>query len=379
MNISQLLETKTSDHITYQDLLNCDEWKNKRKEIIYRDNHLCTICTSSKTLDGKFSDRNSLSILYGRKLNGEASFTNSRIHLEVHHEFYIRNLLPWEYDDALITVCNECHAVIHQEQKIPVYFDESKSKSVNNDPCEKCGGIGLLEMYNHVQNGICFQCHGTGVQAFWSPNKKEGVFTWQYLYQYRSAFNNLFSGNYSFSEKELIDFNKYLELGNEQYEITSGINKESKIGLIFNENIYWTDYLKVIYYYEPHVIYAGDGNDIYDYQIYFEKLPIDKNLELSKNKDCKELLLIQSHEPIESDAEAENLNLQIDRNQRYYDSFLNKINYSADEIFLIMSGDETLHFFNENFYTNVFEKIIKDIPDFTIENFYGLFAKTIAI
>ncbi|KIA89595.1 hypothetical protein [Kaistella jeonii] len=378
MNISQLLDLKTSDHITYQDLLNCDEWKNKREEILDRDNHLCTICKTSKTLDGTFLTGYSKNILYARRMNGELSLPDFRIHLEVHHEFYIRNLFPWEYDDALITVCNECHAAIHQERKIPVYFDQSKTIAVNEDPCQKCGGLGFLDMFAHVQNGICFQCHGTGIQTFWSPNKKEKKFTWQFLYEYRTAFNYLFSGNYSFSEKQLIDFKNYLELGNEHYEINSVISKELKLGLIFNTNICWTDYLEILFYNKPQIIYTGDGIDIYDYQIDFAKLPIDKTVELFKNKDYQESLFIKLYEAIESDTDSQHITVEFERNQKYYNLLREKTNYSADEIFHIMSGEERLHYFNENFYNIVFEKITNDIPNFTIEKFYGLFAKRTA-
>ncbi|MDN3607259.1 hypothetical protein [Kaistella yonginensis] len=373
--LSELLKNKKEEAITYHDLLNCVEWKSKREEVLDRDNHLCTICTSSKTLDGKFSDRNSLSILYGRKLNGEASFTSSRIHLEVHHKFYIRNLFPWEYDDALITVCNECHAMIHQEQKIPVYFDQSKTVIVNEDPCQKCGGTGFLDMYNHVQNGTCFQCHGTGVQKFWSAIKKEKIFTWQFLYKNRLIFNDFFSGNYCFSEKQLIDFNKYLEVGNPHDVITSGIDQKLRLGLIFNANIFWTDYLKVIYYNEPRVIYAGDGVDIFSYHIDFGQLPFTKNIELNKNKDHQEYLFLDSFGPIESDEDSNHITSEFNNNERYYDSLIEKSYYSNQEIFKVIAGEDPLCLFNDNIYSFIFNKILKDIPDFTIEKFYGLFEK----
>jgi 5-methylcytosine-specific restriction endonuclease McrA len=83
--------------------------------------------------------------------------------LNVHHKYYITGLKPWEYDDdALITLCQECHQKRH-EIAIPKY--RSLSKNIIDaycHKCKRCGGSGYLPQYNHVQNGICFNCGGEG-------------------------------------------------------------------------------------------------------------------------------------------------------------------------------------------------------------------------
>lgn len=81
---------------SYSDLLNTEEWRNKRLKIVKRDNCRCTYC-------------------------------GNRFHLHVHHKYYSaypNGVLvdPWNYpDDALITLCSYCHQRVHARKKIKVY------------------------------------------------------------------------------------------------------------------------------------------------------------------------------------------------------------------------------------------------------------------
>ena len=81
---------------SYSDLLNTEEWRNKRLKIIKRDNCRCVYC-------------------------------GNRLHLHVHHKYYSaypNGVLvdPWNYpDDALITLCAYCHQRVHARKKIKVY------------------------------------------------------------------------------------------------------------------------------------------------------------------------------------------------------------------------------------------------------------------
>lgn len=82
---------------SYSDLLNTEEWRNKRLKIIKRDNCRCTYC-------------------------------GNRFHLHVHHKYYSAYpngvlVYPWNYpDDALITLCSYCHQRVHARKKIKVYY-----------------------------------------------------------------------------------------------------------------------------------------------------------------------------------------------------------------------------------------------------------------
>lgn len=72
--------------------------------------------------------------------------------------------LPWEYPiKSLKTLCKKCHEAIHKITKVPVYFDSSLEAIFGFKlNCTRCNGIGYLEEYNHVKNGVCFECGGSG-------------------------------------------------------------------------------------------------------------------------------------------------------------------------------------------------------------------------
>ena len=82
---------------SYSDLLNTEEWRNKRERILKRDNYRCVYC--------------------GRR----------HVKLHVHHKYYSAYpngalVDPWNYpDDALITLCSYCHQRVHARKKIKVY------------------------------------------------------------------------------------------------------------------------------------------------------------------------------------------------------------------------------------------------------------------
>lgn len=124
--------TKTQE--PYEFLLLRDEWKAKRERILIRDSHTCQMCGAS----------------------------SDDVVLHVHHKHYINGLDPWEYKDSeLVTLCEDCHSKVHFEQKVPFYiFDGNKFVEACYISCSRCGGAGYLYQYRHVQNGICFRCHG---------------------------------------------------------------------------------------------------------------------------------------------------------------------------------------------------------------------------
>jgi hypothetical protein len=44
--------------------------------------------------------------------------------IEIHHKYYIRHRLPWQYpDNCFMILCNSCHNAYHKLRKIPVYDD----------------------------------------------------------------------------------------------------------------------------------------------------------------------------------------------------------------------------------------------------------------
>lgn len=81
----------------YNYLLQRPEWIYKAIRIKERDGHCCKYC--------------------GNVCN-----------LQVHHKYYSRypngmKVMPWNYpDDALITLCQNCHEKVHKTKKIKLYY-----------------------------------------------------------------------------------------------------------------------------------------------------------------------------------------------------------------------------------------------------------------
>lgn len=119
--------------LTYEELLLSDEWRAKRKHIIHRDKMQCRMCGNQKTSE-----------------------------LEVHHRYYVYNTSPWNYpDEALITLCKDCHTLIHETYSPLIYtVQNDKYVRMNFTPCNKCGGRGYIKEYKHIEGGICFRCRG---------------------------------------------------------------------------------------------------------------------------------------------------------------------------------------------------------------------------
>jgi len=83
--------------------------------------------------------------------------------LNIHHKYYIKGHKPWEYDnDALVTLCKDCHKKRHESSSVRYYDQENKFIGTLK-VCDRCGGSGYLSQYIHVENGICFKCGGEGV------------------------------------------------------------------------------------------------------------------------------------------------------------------------------------------------------------------------
>jgi len=70
----------------YLQQLRDPRWQKKRLEILNRDNFTCQYCLCKDK------------------------------ELQVHHRYYDKDKLPWEYDDdCFITLCNDCHEIETKE------------------------------------------------------------------------------------------------------------------------------------------------------------------------------------------------------------------------------------------------------------------------
>ena len=203
--------------MTYSELLNSPDWRQKRLEILKRDDCVCQNCnnikietfiqsyglldrrsTNSKRLIYKIFENQETSIaidsfkpynqivknimLYldktqdnyfvpiaARRLKkGEIDsidvdiLTNEWIfvnNLHIHHKYYIKDKLPWEYNtDALQTLCWNCHEELHKNVQVPIYLNNEVYGYLT--PCFRCFGAGQFPEFCHIQSGICFRCNG---------------------------------------------------------------------------------------------------------------------------------------------------------------------------------------------------------------------------
>ena len=86
------------------------------------------------------------------------------IPLHIHHQYYIKDRNPWEYeDDALVTLCADCHQKRHNTTNIPMYSTNGELLKSNLQLCNRCQGRGYIPQYHYYYEGICFQCYGEGV------------------------------------------------------------------------------------------------------------------------------------------------------------------------------------------------------------------------
>ena len=133
-SVLDLLKQKKIETIGYNDLLVCFEWKFVRFKILLRDNFCCQDCGAIDNMH------------------------------HVHHKYYLKDLMPWEIDEnALVTLCRSCHTRRHEIEIIKVYKKAENlfvSTSYQCVKCPRCNGTGYLPQYNHVEEGVCFLCHG---------------------------------------------------------------------------------------------------------------------------------------------------------------------------------------------------------------------------
>ncbi len=152
------------EKIPYSELIETIEWFEKRKQILERDNNRCTLCFKKGTNVSKQELDGSYQYLWDELKNGTniRYYSNKQIWMHVHHKFYIKNKLQWDYrDEDLITYCNWCHFTYHENNKIQ-FFENINEKLVElfYTPCPRCFGSGWFPQYKHVENGICFECRG---------------------------------------------------------------------------------------------------------------------------------------------------------------------------------------------------------------------------
>jgi antitoxin component YwqK of YwqJK toxin-antitoxin module len=171
--IYELLRRSELNQVNYGNLLNCIEWKFKRFKILVRDKFTCEDC---------------------------GNLNNS---LHVHHKYYLRNALPWEIEDeALVSLCINCHVYRHENEQISLYRKIANKLVLENhnyEICSRCNGSRYLPQFSHVENGICFKCReDTVVKSIFNNRLREIINSHALENDMRSEFSNYIDSNISY-------------------------------------------------------------------------------------------------------------------------------------------------------------------------------------
>lgn len=193
---------------------------------------------------------------------------------------------------------------------------------------------------------------------------------WDFIFEHKDFFNQLFSTYHYFSEKELIKFKEKLSVGSPFLVLDSvPIQFETIFGLIYNKEICWTDKLINLFYEKPYLIYAGD-KDEYSYEIDFKKLPLSISEELEHNKSVKINKLLDGYGFSKEEGHYDELNNQIELLDKHYDDIFLKAVFFDNELIEIVKSKNSIYVVNKNFYSQLLKKLYSDIPHFSIDEFY---------
>jgi hypothetical protein len=186
------------------------------------------------------------------------------------------------------------------------------------------------------------------------------LLTWDIFYEHKDFFNRFFSTFYSFSESELITFYKILELG---YKFTTpcidseplGVG-QALYGLQYNRNISWTTSLIELY--------SKKRNNYFDsyYIKNFADLPFDIEEQVTSHYHFEQDQNMNHHY---SEEPKENLEIK-----NKYDKIRLKKHFTNNEIITIIKQYRLDYFCNESFVSKLNNKIMEDIPDFNLTDFY---------
>lgn len=204
-------------------------------------------------------------------------------------------------------------------------------------------------------------------------NDRLFILSWDIIFEHKDFFNQFFSTFYSFSETQLIAFHGKLRVGSPYIDLLDDyyLNLKTEFGLIFNKNINWTEKLKMIYYEDPRLLWAGGSEDVYSYDMEFDKLPLDINQELEKIKSIYQDQIMNEFGYSEEEGYYDSLIKELDNLESNFNNILLGKDFSNEDIFKVITNNLKNYFGNEVFYETLINKIHRDINDFNIEGFYS--------
>ena len=216
--------------MSYEELLNQEEWHLKRQQILRRDKNRCQNCSNKEILrlsqKAKFeniafvaqsdfyisestkiyyrmtiehptnktprltekltiyglpsSNIQSCAFYIADEIDSEGverclvniihdELSNDFIYvrgLHVHHTYYQDKKQPWDYPNESLKIL--CWICHERLHSVEKvpWRDEHGRSKGELTPCFRCGGSGYLPQYYYHQNGICFRCRGAKFEEF---------------------------------------------------------------------------------------------------------------------------------------------------------------------------------------------------------------------
>ncbi|MHB0756963.1 hypothetical protein [Polaribacter sp. M15] len=194
-------------------------------------------------------------------------------------------------------------------------------------------------------------------------------FSWYFLKNHYSYFNELFSTFNDFSEKELLNLSDKLELGRLKIYNEDFFYSPRKFGLIFNNNIEWTTVLKEKYYKKPKIVKTTKYVNIYSYEINFDSLPISIYTEMKNERNT---IIIKSNEAYGGIMSDEWVNNEIESIKAFHKMLNEKSDFNDSTLYRIAENGNLNFFCNNDFYGKIFEKLNNDIKNFGVMKFYNM-------
>jgi len=166
---SELSSTERSD---YSKLLFTLEWLKLRDRLMMEVNYHCKNCGVKRNWDFESGEGYYVIEIYEAtnklglpKLDTRYNRLKHPVVFHLHHTYYVRRTLPWEYPDSCFEVlCEPCHKRVHKEKTILMYASHQLGASQHLTACYKCGGTGYLPEFDYYLDGICFECNGVGFE-----------------------------------------------------------------------------------------------------------------------------------------------------------------------------------------------------------------------
>lgn len=205
-------------------------------------------------------------------------------------------------------------------------------------------------------------------------NNLNSLFNWSFLYQYKFFFNQFFSYCYHFTEDELLKFRGKLVMGNPQMDF-DGSYIYPNYGLIYNQNIRWTNNLILNYHADlqnvTDVLLPLTGH----YEIQFIDLPLDSKELIDNIIGLNQSIIIDGNSFSEEDSHYNLLDEEIKNNVSYFSDVLNQKEFSSSDLINCITNFDDFKYYlsNNSFCENVMMKLVSDIEDFRVDSFYSNF------